>query len=177
MEPTQPPGGNDMLAEIERAIRALVLPAHVDAIDDTLVAAEKIFYDESMNQKMLADMSQMTVNDPQKVAVGVMGMVTMLRDEQNVPTDDATLAPVASLLTVTMLRFMAESGMLEPDTEFIGNVFEELYALLLQKFGIGHEDLVAMLQEDQAKSQALDPNDPKQLAARLGGGVIDGAMQ
>lgn len=189
-EPTTAPdpaaaAAPSILDEIDQAIRGLILPAHQQTADEAAIHADQLLYDEQMNAELLADMGRMTAEDPQKVAVGVMGIVTLLREQPKWKFDDAAMVPVSSLVAISLMRFMADSGMLEPQAEFIGNVFEEMYALLLQKFHVGRDDLEAMLSEDEQKSQSLNPNDPEQLLAQQDPaqppqppqpGLIDGAM-
>jgi hypothetical protein len=98
-----------------------------------------------------------------------MGIMSLMRGDKNARFNDQIMVPVASLVMVDLIQFLEEGELFTPTTEFIGNAFEELYAVLMQKYGIGPEDRAAMTEQ----AEQLDPNNPEVLAAQPG--LIDQA--
>jgi hypothetical protein len=153
--------GSDILTAIEAAITQQIEPAHQEKVAEYLMLNQRILYDEEMHAQIFNDIQGMTVDsDPQLVAIATMGLIALLADdpvEQNerifpIPI----LVPLESLIMVDLMQFMQEAGMLKPDVEFIGNAFEELYSLTMQKLSVGPGDL----DEVDRKRNEINPADP-----------------
>jgi hypothetical protein len=172
----------DTLGPIQQAIEGLILPKHAARVTGVVGRGKQILYHESTHKKIFGDISNMTVDsDPQKLAMGVAGLLTMMRKENGEGFPDDCLVPISALLLCDVIQFMGESGALEPTTEFIGNAFEELLAIMMQKVGVGPEEIDAMLAEEgqinPADPMAEEPGAPMPEEPMPPAGVIEQAQQ
>lgn len=176
----------DVLTQIEQAITGLVHPKDTQTVEALVINGKRLLYDKESSAKLFNDMANMQAqSDPQQVALSVAGLMTLMREEQDIP--DRALVPSASLLLSEVIQFMEAAEMLKPDTEFVGNAYEELFSILMQKLEIGPQDLDQL----DAQAQSINPNPhgvvneaqmpeqmPEQMPQQMPQqGVIAGAMQ
>lgn len=165
-----------VLNKIEEAIRSLTNPEHKEVVEETVDHAKEWLYGEETHSKILADMGQMEVKtDQQRLALGVAGLLTLMRnDAKPKGFPDLASVPIAALIMVDLIRFMAQADLLENvDAELVGNCFEELFAVMMQKLNVGPEEIQAMKDEE---STLLDPTrPPSQPPAQPQGGLINQA--
>ena len=153
-----------VLTKIDEAINAIVQPNQDKLVAGIVFRGKKIMYSESTHGKVFEDISKMDMeSDPQKLAMAVAGLLTLIRTQNGDGFQDEAMVPGTCLLMVDMLQFMSESGAVEPTTEFVGNCFEELLSIMMQKVGIGPEELDAM----NADEQTIKTTDPTKLPEEM----------
>ena len=153
-----------VLTKIDEAINAIVQPDQDKLVAGIVFRGKKIMYSESTHGKVFEDISKMDMeSDPQKLAMAVAGLLTLIRTQNGDGFQDEAMVPGTCLLMVDMLQFMSESGAVEPTTEFVGNCFEELLSIMMQKVGIGPEELDAM----NADEQTIKTTDPTKLPEEM----------
>lgn len=126
----------DHLQAIEQGIMSQIPPEAAEALEKVVLSGRQILYDPSTHSSIMENFRDIQDDsDPRKVALGVSALLTMVnREAESIPVE--LMIPAGALLCVEVEKFLEESGMLETDPSFTGNMIEEYLAIAMQKTGM-----------------------------------------
>lgn len=162
------------LQKIEDGIRAEIPAEDQDDLDKIVMSGMQLLYSPHTRKSVLESLRDVdSDSDPQKVAIGIAGLLTIINKEAGaIPVD--LYVPAGALLVVELLRFMSESGMAEEDPVLTGNVIEEFLAIVMQKMGYAVEDFIGPENQSQTEQVSAAPPQPAaaQPAPPMGRGLV-----
>lgn len=160
----------DELKQIEEQITAQLRPEDAARVDKLVVAGKQLLYDPSTTDMVFEDISNIGEDsDPRNVAIGVAGLLTLMKQDAKGQFPDELIIPAGALLSIEVVRFLEESGLLDPTPGFVGNLIEEFLAASMQKLGMGGPQQAQPQQPQQVPQQA---DQQAQAAPR---GILSGA--
>jgi len=158
------------LDQIEQGIMSGVMPEHQASLEQIVVAGKRVLYDPKTHEQVFKEIEDIGEDsDPRNVAIGVAGLLTLLKQDVRKKFPDDVIIPAGALLTVEVMRFLADAEMLEVTPEFTGNAVEEFLAIMMQKMDLGP-------QQPQQEQQMQRPEIPGGISPSPRQGMINGAM-
>lgn len=131
---------DDPLQAIDDGINAEIPEEYQADLQKVVLSGHQILYSKETHKDVMDGIRDIDdPSDARKVALGVAGIMTIINREDGGKIPVSLMVPAGTLLTVEVIRFLRDAGMVDPTPAFIGNSVEELLAALMQKMGMGKD--------------------------------------
>jgi hypothetical protein len=133
-----------LLKQIEtELIRAIPTVYHAE-VDRHVIKGMKVMFDERTSKLVRKVIDDLQQSPSEAVAMGIAGLVSIIKNETKGPMRTETLIPAALILMCQALDFLAKGNKIELTEELVAETTQKLLAYLMQKLGITPEKVAAI---------------------------------
>jgi hypothetical protein len=104
----------------------------------------KVMFDERTSKLVRKVIDDLQQSPSEAVAMGIAGLVSIIKNETKGPMRTETLIPAALILMCQALDFLAKGNKIELTEELVAETTQKLLAYLMQKLGITPEKVAAI---------------------------------
>jgi Ni,Fe-hydrogenase maturation factor len=120
------------------------------SIDRIVTAGKRLMYDPQTHELMVKQLQTLQAgNEADRIAQGIAALISMIAEKSKVLMCDA-------------IDFLAESGKIEVTEDLVAEATQELMGYVMQKLGIGPEQIAQAQAEGQAPPEQLPVEPPVQ---------------
>ena len=142
------------------------------AIERIVVAGRRMLYDPETNGEILKQFEilrkQTAGGDADAIAQGVAALISMVEGKSKGPMPLEAIPAAATIIMMDAIDFLGEAGKLKVTDDLIAEAQQELQGYLMQKMGIGEEE-IRQAQQGAAPQQPMPTQAPQQQRGIMGG--------
>ena len=139
------PDGDDINTETIRE-NINMQPEFQEAYERVVVAGMKVMFSKE-SHKLMLDELQKEGPVGQKLGMGVAGLMLLLFKESNQTIPPQVIVPAGVELLMQAADFIRNTKMEKITNADIGEAMEVMISTILQKFGVGPEEMAQMLNQ------------------------------
>jgi hypothetical protein len=133
------------------------------SIDRIVTAGKRLMYDPQTHELMVKQLQTLQAgNEADRIAQGIAALISMIAEKSKGPMPQEAIPPAAQILMCDAIDFLAESGKIEVTEDLVAEATQELMGYVMQKLGIGPEQIAQAQAEGQAPPEQPPVEPPVQ---------------